>query len=135
MRNLHHLDRRVRFLLAGGLAAGVSWLSRFGFGLVMPFPLDVAAATATGMLIGFVLYRSLVFPGSRQSLVSQLSGFLLVNLLGGAVTVMTALIVRDAAAVPLGLGTAAAPASHAVGIAVGAAANYLGHKTITFRVA
>ncbi|MEE7505045.1 GtrA family protein [Methylobacterium sp. C33D] len=134
MRRLDHLDRRVRFLFAGGFAAGVSWLARFLFSTVMPYAAAVAAATATGMVIGFIAYRSLVFPDSRRPLLAQLCGFLVVNLIGGAVTVAVATFTCDQILSPLGLG-AAAPASHAIGIAAGAVANYLGHKSITFRTA
>lgn len=134
MRRLYHLDRRVRFLFAGSFAAGVSWLARFLFSSAMPYAAAVAAATATGMVVGFFAYRSLVFPDSRRPLVAQLCGFLVVNLIGGAVTVAVATFTCDLVLSPLGF-AAAAPTSHAIGIAAGAVANYFGHKTITFNTA
>lgn len=72
LQDLIRLDQRVRFLLAGGFASGVSWASRFLFNTVMPFALAVATATALGMVIGFLIYRSFVFPGSSRSLAAQL---------------------------------------------------------------
>ncbi|MEE7465024.1 sugar translocase [Methylobacterium fujisawaense] len=134
MWRLDHFDRRVRFLFAGGSAAGLSWVARFVFSAAMPYSAAVAAATATGMIFGFFAYRSLVFPDSRRTLFAQLCGFLVVNLIGGAVTVAVATFTCDLVLLPLGF-PAAAPASHAIGIAVGAVANYLGHKTITFNTA
>jgi energy-coupling factor transport system substrate-specific component len=125
------LDQRVRFLIAGGFASGVSWLSRFLFSTVLSYTAAVAAATATGMVIGFVTYRSFVFPKSRQSLAAQLAGFVLVNLAGATVTLAVALVVREL--LVAGSSTVADPAAHAFGIAVGAVANYFGHKTVTFR--
>ena len=134
MWRLEHLDRRVRFLFAGGSAAGLSWVARFLFSTALPYPAAVAAATATGMIFGFVAYRNLVFPDSRRPLIAQLCGFLVVNLIGGAVTVAVAMFTCNHVLLPLGF-AAAAPASHAIGIAAGAVANYLGHKTITFNTA
>lgn len=134
LQDLIRLDQRVRFLLAGGFASGVSWASRFLFNTVMPFALAVATATALGMVIGFLIYRSFVFPGSSRSLAAQL-GFLLVNLIGGLVTVAVAIVARDGLLMPLGLTEIAAPAAHAIGIMAGAVANYIGHKTVTFRTA
>lgn len=135
MTRLDHLDRRIRFLFAGGFASGVSWLSRFLYNTVMPYPAAVAAATATGMVIGFVTYRSLVFQDSRRPLAAQLGGFLLVNLVGGVVTVAAAVAAQDLIFLSLGFAAGAAPAAHAVGIAAGSVANYFGHKTITFNTA
>ncbi len=134
LQDLTRLDQRVRFLLAGGFASGVSWASRFLFSIVMPFALAVATASAAGMVIGFVIYRSFVFPGSSRSLAAQLGGFLLVNLVGAVVTVAVAVAARDGLLMPLGLTTVAAPAAHAIGIMAGAVANYFGHKTVTFRM-
>ena len=135
LQDLIRLDQRVRFLLAGGFASGVSWASRFLFNTVMPFALAVATATALGMVIGFLIYRSFVFPGSSRSLAAPLGGFLLVNLIGGLVTVAVAIVARDGLLMPLGLTEIAAPAAHAIGIMAGAVANYIGHKTVTFRTA
>ncbi|WCS23812.1 GtrA family protein [Methylobacterium sp. NMS14P] len=133
MAQHHHLDRRVRFLLAGGFASGISWLSRFLFSTLMSYAAAVAVATAVGMMIGFVTYRSYVFPDSRQSLGAQLVGFLFVNLAGAAVTITIAIAVRTLLSPTLGPSVLTDPTAHAVGIAVGAATNYLGHKSITFR--
>jgi energy-coupling factor transport system substrate-specific component len=133
MQTFTHIDRRIRFLLAGGFAAGLSWVSRFLFSTVMPFPSAIAAATATGMVVGFLIYRSFVFPGSKRSLAAQLAGFLFVNLIGAVVTILAAVCVLTMIPAPLGLSTTAAAAAHAIGIGLGAVANYFGHKTITFR--
>ena len=126
-------DERCRFLVAGALAALVNWLARFPLDLVMPFAAAVVVATAVGMTCGFLLYRAWVFPGSDRSLMVQIRDFVLVNLIGIAVMVAAAIVLRSlllAAAVPE---IVAAAAAHAVGIGMGAAANFLGHRHITFR--
>jgi putative flippase GtrA len=127
-------DARVRFLLAGGSAALLNWLVRFPLSQVMPYPAAVLAALGVGMAYGFFIYRHWAFgsPGTR-SLLAEIRDFLLVNAAGAAVTLAVAVGADWSMArllVPHDISEAAA---HALGIAVGALVNYLGHKHITFR--
>ena len=135
LQDLIRLDQRVRFLLAGGFASGVSWASRFLFNTVMPFALAVATATALGMVIGFLIYRSFVFPGSSRSLAAQPGSEERGEGIGGRSPGAASHFARDGLLMPLGLTEIAAPAAHAIGIMAGAVANYVGHKTVTFRTA
>jgi putative flippase GtrA len=128
-----HRDERLRFLAAGGLAALVNWLARFPFNLMVPYAAAVVLATAVGMVCGFLLYRAWVFPGSDRPLLVQVRDFVLVNLAGMAVMVATAVALRSlllSAAVPP---LVAAAGAHATGIGIGAVANFIGHRHITFR--
>lgn len=128
------LPQPVRFLFAGGLAAGINWLVRFPLSCAMPFPLAVFAATLVGMTAGFVLYDSLVFPGSRRPLHVRLRDFMLVNLAASGAVVATA-AGADVALPRLisSLASGAAHAlAHAVGIAAGAGLNFFGHQALTF---
>lgn len=127
------LPQGVRFLLAGGFAAAVNWLVRFPLALVMPFLPAVIAATAIGMVVGFITYRRFVFPGSTRPLFGQIRDFVGVNLLGMAVTVAVAALVRHGLIAWTGPLPIVDAFAHAFGIAVGAVANFLGHKRVTFR--
>jgi putative flippase GtrA len=129
-------DSRVRFLIAGGSAALLNWLVRFPLSQVMPYPAAVLAALGVGMAYGFFIYRHWAFvsPGTR-SLLAETRDFLLVNAAGAAVTLVVAVGADWSLSrllVPHGISQAGA---HALGIAVGALVNYLGHKHITFRAA
>ena len=123
----------ARFLVAGGLASGLNWLVRFPLSAVLPFVPSVALAYALGMSVGFVLYRSWVFPGSTLPLGQQLMRFVFVNLGGlaavvlGAKAVLAALSCTGFAAV----GPAEAVA-HALAIVLGALVNFAGHRALTF---
>lgn len=126
-------DRRLRFLVAGALAALVNWLARFPLDVVMPYAAAVVAATAIGMVGGFLLYRGWVFPGSDRSTTTQVRDFILVNLIGIAMMVATAVVLRT---LFLSAGVediVASAGAHAAGIGVGAVANFIGHQHITFR--
>src|SRR5262249_56828281 len=69
-----------RFLLAGGLAALVNWLSRFVFNLVMSYAAAIVAAFALGMAVAFVLNKRFVFPYSQRPAAAEISFFVLFNL-------------------------------------------------------
>lgn len=124
----------VRFLLLGGTAAAINWIVRFPLSLAMPFPAAVFFSYLIGMMAGFTLYRSYVFPDSPLPLGMQISLFLAVNAIGAAIVLSVSLVLLDIvfpafASVPF-----AEALAHGTGIAVGAAVNFVGHKYLTFRI-
>lgn len=123
----------LRFLLLGGLAAAINWLARFPLSLVMPFSGAILVAYMIGMTAGFALYRAYVFPGSTVPMGRQVAVFLLVNAAGAVVvwSVAMALAVRVFPAA--GYTFMPEATAHGIAIGVGAAANFVGHKFLTFR--
>ncbi len=126
-------DGRVRFLIAGGFAAGLAWTLRFGFSLFLPYWAAVALATAVSLVAGFGIYRSFVFRSNGGHLGRTISAFLLVNGVGAGLTVLVAVLAaRGIAALGLPAGPAEA-VGHGIGIAVAAVFNFLAHKHWTFK--
>lgn len=122
----------VRFLVAGGIAAFVNWLVRFPIEMVAPFFAALIMSTGIGMTCGFLLYRAWVFTGHTRPLGAQIRDFVLVNLTGQATMLAVAALIRQSL-VAIEVKTMIAGATaHAIGIAVGAVVNYLGHRHITF---
>lgn len=68
------------FLLAGGLAAVLHWLARWGLSGILPFSIAVVLAYVVGMGSAFILNRAFVFPNSSRSVTMQARDFILVNL-------------------------------------------------------
>lgn len=131
---MQRLPQVVRFLLLGGLAAGINWIVRFPLALVMPFSASVLVAQLIGFCAGFALYRTYVFPGSTRPLFEQTVTFLAVNLVGAAIVlaVATALL---ALVEPTGWPDFVREGlAHGFAIGVGSVANFFGHKLLTFRV-
>lgn len=126
-------DPRFRFIVAGTLASLVNWLVRFPLDFVMPYAAAVILATAVGMVCGFLLYRAWVFPGSDRPMIVQVRDFVLVNLAGMVVMVAVAIVLRALLLSVDAHEAVAAAAAHAAGIGVGAVANFIGHRHITFR--
>ena len=122
----------VRFLICGGTAAAINWLARIGLSVVMPFEPAIVVAYAIGMTAGFLLYRSLVWPGQTASWRSQVPAFVLVNAVGAAVVLGVAVGLEHAGAALVGPSPLVEAVAHGMAIGIGAVANYLGHSRITF---
>jgi energy-coupling factor transport system substrate-specific component len=123
-----------RFLVAGGLAALLNWLARFPIELFLPYFPALLVATAIGMTCGFLLYRAWVFPGSTRPLAGQIGDFIVVNLAGQVAMLAVAALARELLLLAQVATIVAGAAAHALGIAVGAVVNYLGHRDVTFAV-
>ena len=74
--------RFTLFVVLGGCAALVNWVSRFPLERIVSFPMSVAMAYMIGMVVAFTLFSQFVFPVSPQPLAQQIKFFILVNLAG-----------------------------------------------------
>ncbi len=127
----------VRFLIAGGSAAAINWLSRIALSLVMPYLPAMLVAYGIGMAAGFWLYRTFVFRGASTGRLSrQAAFFVAVNAVGAGVVlgVSAALVAVLAALLPVLPLPVVEALGHGAGIAVGAVSNYFGHQVLTFGV-
>ncbi len=127
--------RFLRFLLVGGFAAGVNFLSRIGLSRFMDYGWAVFWAYLVGMLTAYLLSRFAVFEPSGKHPAREMAWFVFVNLL--------ALV--QVWAISVGLAEYAFPAvgftwhpeevAHLIGLSVPAVTSYFGHKYLTFRQA
>jgi putative flippase GtrA len=123
-----------RFLLLGGVAAAINWLVRFPLSMFLPFSWAILVAYAIGMSAGFTLYRAYVFPGSDRALGPQIAIFLGVNLMGAVIVWSVAMALVNQVFPAVGYDFMPLATGHGIAIGVGAAANFLGHKFLTFRI-
>lgn len=125
--------REFRFIVAGGSASAINWISRFPLALFLSFETAVAFAYAIGMGVGFVLYRAWVFDGSRGCLRRQLPRFFLVNAFGLAAVMSSASAFLWVLAPSSWLSEGSTRAlAHSLALIVGAAVNFAGHRSLTF---
>lgn len=132
-RSFRELPQVARFLLCGGLAAAVNWSSRFAWSLTLPFSTAVIAAYGTGMVVAFILFRSMVFQGSSSELHVQMQRFVIVNFVGLAATWALANLLVLRLLPALGMVHFVEPVGHAIAIAAPAATSWFGHRLLTFR--
>ncbi len=126
------MHRAARFLALGGLAAGCNWASRFAWSLALPFGPAVIAAYATGMVVAFVLFRAFVFPELDLPMRVQIGRFVLVNLIGAALTWAVAMTLVKGLFPALGVTFHAEAIGHAIAIAAPTAVSWILHRRFTF---
>ncbi|MFH6786209.1 MULTISPECIES: GtrA family protein [Methylobacterium] len=125
----------VRFLVAGGSAAAINWLSRIALSWVLPYVASMLVAYGIGMAAGFWLYRTFVFRGaSTGPLPRQAAVFVAVNAVGAGLVlaVSAGLLAASTSLVPALPLPVAEALGHGAGIAAGAVSNYFGHQILTF---
>ena len=128
------MDRTTarRFLVCGTLAAAINWFARMGLSQLMGFEAAVILAYAIGMIAGFWLYRTYVWPAAVVSLGRQILGFVAVNALSAVVVLAVATGLVSLSALILSPSPVIEALAHGAGIAAGAITNYLGHGAFTF---
>lgn len=124
----------LKFLVVGGLAAMVNFSSRHLYSLYVNFPVAVAFAYFTGMIVAYVLSKFFVFHGSKQSLQSSLLLFTLVNLIALLQTFLITMIFAYVIFPYTGFVLHSQSVAHAIGICSPVFTSYLGHKHLTFRM-
>ena len=121
------------FLLTGGLAAVVNFVSRIAYDIWVDFSTAIILAYLTGMITAFILARTFVFTESRTTLRRSVLLFSLVNLTAVAQTWLISMGLALFALPALGVSRFVPEIAHAVGVMVPAFTSYLGHKYWSFR--
>ena len=123
----------VKFILAGGTAAAVNFGSRILLSLWLPYEAAIVVAYLIGMLTAFVLNRAFVFTQVENTLGSQVSWFIAINLAAVLQTLLISLLLARVLFPAIGMEFHPETLAHAVGVAVPVMTSYLGHRRFTFR--
>ncbi|MCR6686503.1 GtrA family protein [Pseudoxanthomonas sp.] len=123
----------VKFILAGGTAAAANFGARILLSLWLPYEAAIVVAYLIGMLTAFVLNRAFVFTRVENTLRSQVSWFIAINLAAVLQTLLISLLLARVLFPALGMEFHPETLAHAVGVAVPVITSYLGHRRFTFR--
>ncbi|MCY4495490.1 MAG: GtrA family protein [Acidimicrobiaceae bacterium] len=123
----------MRFLVAGGIAAGANFGSRFVFSIFFTYGVAVFFAYLVGMLVAFLLMRGHVFNASQGPLAPQVIKFVGVNLVAVLQTLAISLLLARLVLPSVGIEDQAETLGHLVGVLVPVVTSYFGHKFLTFR--
>ncbi|MCP5196818.1 MAG: GtrA family protein [Gammaproteobacteria bacterium] len=123
----------LRFLIAGGVAAGANYGSRFLFSRFFGYELAILFAYLTGMLVAFLLMRSHVFDARGGALLPQAAKFAGVNALAVVQTLLISIALARWGLPALGIIDHVEAFAHLVGVLVPVVTSYFGHKFLTFR--
>lgn len=128
------LPQVVRFLLAGGVAAGANFFSRMLLSRWLDYRPSIVVAYLIGMAVAFVLMRDTVFPASKKPMLAQVAKFSFVNVLSLAQTLIVSSLLAGYVLPGLNVEQSLAQTiAHACGVIVPAISSYFGHRFFTFR--
>lgn len=127
------LDHRfARFLLTGGVAAGVNVVSRFFLSMVMDYRWAVIAAYLCGMTTAWILSRVFVFEGTGRSRTAEYVRFGLVNIAAAAQVWIVSVGLAEYAFPAVGFAWHPEDVAHVIGVIIPVFTSYLGHKHFSF---
>lgn len=133
--SLYLSEQFGRFLISGGLALALHWLSRFVLNWYISFGWAIVLAYAIGMLAAFVLNKIFVFPRSDRSLNFELFFFFLVNIAAFPFVWTVAFVLGEWLFIRWMPQQTALAAAHGIAITFPVFVNFALHKFITFREA
>jgi len=121
------------FLVAGGIAAVVNFLSRIVLNWWMPYTAAIIVAYLLGMITAFVCNRLFVFIASSNRLHHQIFWFVVVNIVALLQTLVVSLLLADFAFPRAGFQWHPETVAHVIGVLVPVVTSYIGHKHLSFR--
>lgn len=124
-----------RFLMAGGIAAGANFGSRFLFSVWCPYAVAIVLAYLVGMCVAFLLMRAYVFDARSGALGPQIAKFVAVNVLAVLQTLVISLFLARWLLPRMGVTSDVEAIAHLVGVLVPVVTSYVGHRMATFRAA
>lgn len=121
------------FLLTGGLAAAVNFISRIILNYWLDFSISIILAYLIGMVTAFCLAKIFVFKESKQSLHQSAVIFALVNLLAIFQTWAVSMLLANFVLPRMGIIQFGKEIAHGIGIIIPVFTSYIGHKKYSFR--
>lgn len=131
--NTFKSQRFVKFVLAGGIAALVNFLSRIIFSQFVSFKIAVLLAYFIGMTTAFLLSRKYVFEKSNQAVYKQFYYFALVNAFAAVQVWVVSVGLAEYVFIWLDYHFFREEVAHMIGIAFPVFSSYIGHKKLSFR--
>jgi len=124
-----------RFLLAGGTAAVVNYISRAILGNYMSFSASIVVAYFLGMTTAFILFRFCVFSTPKQplKLSKQIPYFFLVNGFAIVQILIVSILVEKYALQSVANLFIRQEIAHFMGLLLPAISSFYGHKYLTYR--
>ena len=122
----------ARFLLVGGIAAAVNFISRIAFSEWVSFRVAIILAYLIGMLTAYILSRTIVFEPSGKHPGNELFYFSLVNLFAVIQVWLISVGLAEYMFPYLEITFYPEEIAHLGGLSVPVITSYLGHKYFSF---
>ncbi len=124
--------RFLRFLVTGGIAAGVNIVSRALLSMTLDYRWAVIAAYLCGMTAAWILARVFVFAETGRGQGAEYLRFGLVNLAGAAQVWLVSVGLAEYAFPVLDFRWHPETVAHVIGVGIPVFTSYLGHKHFSF---
>lgn len=124
-----------RFLLVGGFAACVNFLSRIILNEYMSFSQAIVLAYLLGMITAFVLSKLLVFTNDTHSTTTSAFYFVLVNLFAVLQTWAISIGLADYVFPQIQVHQYRQEIAHFIGVIAPVFTSFIGHKYLSFKKA
>lgn len=122
----------TRFLLVGGFAALVNFITRIIFSEWMSFRVAIIVAYLVGMITAYILSRAVVFEASGKHPGHELFYFSLVNLVAVVQVWLISVGLAEYAFPYFAFDFYPEEIAHLVGLGIPVITSYLGHKYFSF---
>lgn len=123
----------IKFVLLGGSAAGINFLSRILLGHYMNYITSVIIAYLIGFIVAYFLFRRYVFNPQPQRRHKEVFYFTLVNIAGIIQTTVVSLLCVKYVFAGLQEVFLREELAHFIGICVPTLSSYFGHKYLSFK--
>ena len=123
----------LRFLIVGGLAAGVNFISRILLSDAMSYRWSIIAAYVIGMLTAYLLSRAFVFEKSSRKPLHELYYFSIVNLLAVCQVWGISVFLAEYVFPKSGFDFFPEGIAHIIGLSVPIFTSFVGHKYWSFK--
>jgi putative flippase GtrA len=125
--------RFAKFIITGGLAAGVNVLARLLLSFMLVYEAAVAVAYLFGMTAAFLMSRAFVFERSASPTHVQYTRFAIVNAVAFAQVWLVSVGLARLLFPAIGFDWHAETVAHMIGVASPLLTSYVGHKHFSFR--
>ena len=132
MLNIKLNSEFSRFILTGGFAAGVNFLSRIALSQFMTYRFAVFFAYLIGMVTAFILSKIFVFKKSGQSATNEFIKFTIVNIVAIIQVWLISVGLAEYGFPAINFSFYPEEIAHLIGISVPVITSYYGHKYFTF---
>jgi putative flippase GtrA len=132
MSRVGEMGEFSRFVLTGGIAAGVNVAARWGLSHALSYEVAVAVAYLFGMATAYMLARIFVFERSGRGAGSELFRFAVVNVFALAQVWLVSVGLARLAFPAIGFEWHAEDIAHVIGVAIPAVTSYFGHRHFSF---
>lgn len=124
-----------QFLLVGGVAAGINFISRIGFSELVSYRLAIIFAYLVGMATAYLLSKHYVFEKSGRPIKDEIRDFTIVNLIAIIQVWLISVGLAEYFFPYISFSLYPEEVAHLIGLGIPAITSYFGHKHFSFKKA